>query len=45
MLIELLADWWYVGVIFAILVGGEYLQHKEFQTISKMLDGEDVDWP
>ena len=45
MLIELLSDWWYVGVIFAILMVGEYCQHKKTQKISDMLDGENVDWP
>jgi hypothetical protein len=44
-LIQLLADYWWLAIFAVALVAGEYLQCKEMQEISKMLDGEEHEWP
>lgn len=45
MLLDLIADYWWLAIFAAAFVAGEYAQHKEVQEISKMLDGEEHDWP
>lgn len=45
MLLELLADYWWLAIITAILCIGEYAQWREVREISNMLDGKEHDWP